>query len=127
MSAILAILMVVAFAGIVTWTGVPAQAREVVRRTSASRAVVLDRSLTDQQKERHLRAEAPRLIGLLGRIVLGSALALALPLGALWMLDRLGLASLADVLAVLVRLDFILAVSAAGVLGAWWWVGRRGR
>jgi hypothetical protein len=122
---LLAVLVVFAFAGIVGWTRLPAHAGEVVHRTRGSYAVVSDRSLSDEQKERRLKEEAPRLFALLGRIVAGSLLALGLPLGALWVVDRLGLASLSGVLEVLVRVDFLVAVSALGVLWGWWLSRRR--
>jgi hypothetical protein len=53
---------------------------------------------------------------LLGRIVMESALALGLPIVAVWAVDRLGLVSPPEVLGVLVRIDFLVAVSAFGVL-----------
>jgi hypothetical protein len=116
---LLGVLVVAAFAGIVERARLPAQARDAVERARASYAVVSDRSLTDDQKERRLREEAPRLVALLGRIVFGSLLALALPLGVLWALDWIGLISLPDVLDVLVRVDFLLVVSALGILAFW--------
>jgi hypothetical protein len=115
---------VAAFAGIAERARLPAHVRDAVQRARESYAVVSDRSLTDDQKERRLREETPRLMALLGRIVFGSLLALALPLGVLWALDRIGLISLPDVLDVLVRVDFLLVVSALGIL-AFWTVRRR--
>jgi hypothetical protein len=121
---LLGVLMVAAFAGIAERARLPAHVRDAVQRARESYAVVSDRSLTDDQKERRLREETPRLMALLGRIVFGSLLALALPLGVLWALDRIGLISLPDVLDVLVRVDFLLVVSALGIL-AFWTVRRR--
>ena len=126
MTLLLALLVVAAFAGIVGRTRLPAHAGEAVRRARGSYAVVSDPSLSDGQKERRLREEAPRLLALLGRIVAGGIMALGVPLGALWVADRAGLTSLPEVLDVLVRLDFLLAVSAAGIVVAWWLTRRRG-
>lgn len=126
MTLFLALLVVAAFAGIVGRMRLPAHAGEAVRRARGSYAVVSDRSLSDLQKERRLREETPRLLGLLGRIVAGGIMALGVPLGALWVADRAGLASLSEVLDVLVRLDFLLAVSVAGIVVTWW-LARRGR
>lgn len=125
MSLLLAILVVVAFAAVVQWTGLASRAAEAGRRARGSYAVVTDSSLTDEQKERRLKDEAPRLFGLLGLILGGSALALGLPLGLLWIGDRLGMVSLAAVMAILVRVDFLVAVTVVGALIAWW-VRRRG-
>lgn len=122
---ILALLVVAAFAGIVEWTRITTDVQDAVRGAQGTYSVLSDPSLTDDQKESRLRQEAPRLFGLLGRIVFGSFLALGLPLGALWALDRLGLISFSEVLAILVRFDFLLAVSALGIL-ALWWMRRRG-
>lgn len=126
MTLLLALLVVVAFAGIVGWARLPAQAVEVTRRARESYLVVSDPSLSDDQKERRLRDEAPRLFALLGRMVGGGLLALTLPLGAVWVVDRIGLASLSEVLEMLARVDFLVAVSVVGVV-AGWWVSRRGR
>lgn len=122
-SLVLALLVVIAFAGIVERTRLTAHVAEAVRRGRESYSIVSDPSLTDDRKERRLREETLRLFALLGRIVLGSFLALGLPLGVLWVLDGIGLISLSETLDVLTRLDFLLAVSALGILAAWW--GRR--
>lgn len=123
MSLALALLVVAAFAGIVERTRLVAHVRVAMQRARGTYSIVSDPSLTDDEKERRLREEATRLFALLGRIVLGSLLALGLPLGVLWALDRFGWISLSEVLEVLVRLDFLVAVSALGVLALWW--GRR--
>jgi hypothetical protein len=125
MNIVLALLVVIAVAGIVWRARLPAHLAEAVRGARGTYSVVSDPSLTDDQKERRLKEEAPRLVGLLGRIVLGSVLALGLPIIAVWAVDRLGLISLPEVLGVLVRIDFLIAVSASGVLAVWW-VRRRG-
>lgn len=125
MSLFLAVLVVVVFAVVVQWTGVASRASEAVRRARGSYAVVADRSLSDEQKERRLKEEAPRLFGLVGLILGGSALALGLPLGLLWLGDRLGLVSLAAVMAILVRVDFLVAVTGVGMLTLWWTRRRR--
>jgi hypothetical protein len=125
-SLLLALLVVVAFAFIVERTRLPAHVGDAVRRARGSYSVLSDRSMTDGEKERRLREEAFRLFVLLGRICFGSLLALGLPLGVLWVLDRMGLISLSEVLGVLMRLEFLISVGAIGMLTAWW-VGRRHR
>lgn len=121
----MAVLVVFAFAGIVRMTHLPSHLREATHRAHGTYSIVSDRSLTDDQKERRLREATIPLVVLFGRIVAGSILALALPLAAVWAMDRFGFISLPDVLGVLVRIDFLVAVSAFGVLTAWW-MRRRG-
>ncbi len=117
MSLTLAILVVVGFAFIIDRTGVVRHSKEAGSRARASLKVVTDPSLEDDSKERQLRQESLRLFGLLGRIVLASGLAVALPLVAVWLLGLVGLGSFGEVLAVLARIDFLLAVGVAGCLG----------
>jgi hypothetical protein len=124
-SFILAALVVIGFALIIHRAGVAALVRDVTRRARANYSVVSDRSLSDEQKERRLREETPLLLALLARIVIWSTLALALPLAAVWIIDRLGLASLTAVLDTFLRIDFIIAITAAGLVAAWWLRRRR--
>lgn len=125
MSLFLAVLVAVTFAVIVERTGLPTHAAEVVRRARGSLAVVTDRALTDDQKEQRLRTEALQLFVLLGRLLGGIALALGLPLALLWIGDRLGWTSMREVMDVLLRIDFIVGISVAGVLVLWWMNRRR--
>jgi hypothetical protein len=125
MNFVLAVLVVIVFAAILERARLITHVRDVVRRARANYSVVADPALTDEQKERRLRAETPQLFALLGRIVLWSVLALALPLAALWIGDRLAVLSLAAVLAVFMRLDFLLVLTAAGILV--WWLSSRYR
>lgn len=120
MNLALALLVVVAFAGIVERTRLVGHVRVAMQRARGTYTIVSDPALTDDEKERQLREEAFGLLALLGRIALGSVLALGLPLGVLWALDQFGWISLSEVLEVLVRLDFLVAVSALAILAAWW-------
>jgi hypothetical protein len=122
-SLVLALLVVAAFAGIVGRTRVVGHVRVAMQRARGTWSIVSDPALADDEKERRLRAESFPLLVLLGRIALGSVLALGLPLGVLWALDRSGWISMSEVLEILMRLDFLVAVSALGILTVWW--GRR--
>jgi hypothetical protein len=119
----LALLVVAAFAGIVERTRLVGHVRVATQRARGTYSIVSDPALTDDEKERRLREEAFPLLALLGRIAFGSVLALGLPLGVLWALDGVGAVSMSEVLEVLMRLDFLVAVSALGILTVWW--GRR--
>lgn len=116
MSFALAVLVVAGFALVVQRLGLPDRAREVGRRARESLEILGDRGRDDRSKERALRRQSGRLLRLLGLLVGGSALALGLPLLAVWLLELAGLASLAGVLSVLERADFLVAVTVAGTV-----------
>lgn len=121
----LAVAVVVVFAVVIERLDLPGRAREVGRRSRASLDVLRDPSLDDAAKEEALQEQAVGLFRLLGLLVGGSLLALGLPLGGVWLLELAGVASLASVLEVLERVDFLLGVTVVG-LGAWLVVRRRG-
>lgn len=114
MDVVWALLVVVTFAVLIERLGLPDRAREVARRSRDCLDVVRDASLDDAAKEERLRRQSLRLFGLFGRLAGGSLLALALPLAAVWLADRAGLASTAAVLSVLERVDFLVGVTVAG-------------
>lgn len=109
--------VVVGFAAVLEVLDLPERAREVGRRGRACLEVMQDASADDTTKEKELQQQAVRLFGLFGILAGGSLLALGLPLGAVWGLDAIGLAAFGDVLATLERLDFLAAVTVAGVAG----------
>lgn len=117
MTLLWAIVVVVGFAGLLHLFRLPAYAREVGRRGRDCLAVVRDASMDDRAKEEALQTHARRLFVLLGILGGGSALALGLPLGAVWLLDGGGLASLPDVWTTLQRLDFLAGTVIGGTLG----------
>lgn len=114
MTLVWAILVVVAFALIVGGLGLPGRAGEVGARAAESVAVLKDPGLDDASKEKALRGLTLRLLVLLAVLVGGGILALALPLGAVWVAERAGAASFAAVLEMLGRLDFLVAVTVVG-------------
>lgn len=118
MSVLLAALVVVTFALAVGWMDLPGRAREVGARSRDGLDALRDPGLDDRAKEAALRRLAGRLFGLFGLLVGGSVLALGVPLLAVWLLEAVGVASLAGVLAVLERPDFLAAVTGAGLV-AW--------
>ena len=110
--------VVLGFAALIHWMGLVERAREVTDRARRCVQVLGDPELGDLAKERELRSQSLRLFRLLAVLVGGSALALACPLGAVWALDRLGWASLPEVLTLLQRWDFLAATFALGFV-AW--------
>lgn len=116
MALLWASLVVVTFAVTIERIGLPDRAREVGRRSRACLDALRDPSLGDEAKEEELRRQAVRLFALFARLAGGSLLALGLPLGAVWGIDALGLASLPDVLAVLERVDFLVGATVVGAV-----------
>lgn len=109
--------VVLGFAATIEALDLPSRAREVGRRGRECLGVLRDPSLDDAAKEERLQRHALRLFGLFGILAGGSLLALGLPLGAVWGLDLVGWASFPDVLDVLERVDFLAAVTVAGLVG----------
>jgi len=114
MSLLLASLVVFAFALATEMFGLPRRAREVARRGRECVEVLRSRSMDDRAKERALQAEALHLFRLVVVLVLGGAVAMAVPIGAVWVLDGAGVGSLDGVLAILRRLDFLALVLLTG-------------
>lgn len=114
MSLLLATFVVAAFALVLERLRLPVRAREVGSRAVRSLEVLRDPGLDDQAKETALRQQAGALVVLVGILAGGSLLALGLPLFAVWLLDVLGLASFGSVLAILERVDFLIAAALIG-------------
>lgn len=117
MSLAWATLVVVAFGLTVAWLDLPERAREVARRSMESLDDLRDPALSDEAKGRVLRRQASRLFVLLGILAGGSVLALGFPLLLVWLFEQLGVASMEGTLAVLERVDFLVAVTALGAGG----------
>lgn len=117
MSFLLAALVVVVFALVLERLRLPDRARETGRRARESMDVLRDPSLDDRDKESALQEQSLRLFRLLGILLGGSLLALGLPLLGVWLLELAGVSSLAAVLDVLERPDFLLGTVVVGVGG----------
>lgn len=112
----LAVFVVVGFAATLEYLNLPGHARTVGDRSSDSLEVLRDDSLGDREKEEALQSQSRELFRLLGILVGGSALALGLPLGIVWMLGQLGVGSFWGTIGVLERIDFLVGVTALGGL-----------
>ena len=111
---LLAAAVVITFAVLIERMGLEARGREAAAETSRMLGVLRDRELDDRAKERALQRTSLRLFGLSLAIAgLGFA-ALILPLGAVWLLDRLGAASFSETLASLQRIDFLVVATLLG-------------
>lgn len=117
MSVFLAAFVAVGFGVTIERLDLTQRAREVVTRAGECLDALRDPALDDDAKERFLQRQALRLFALVGILTGGSLLALGLPLGVVWVLDRLGAASFGEVMAVLQRVDFLGATFAVGIVG----------
>ena len=116
MNIVLAAGVVVGFAVIIERLRLPGHARQVGRHSTTCLRVLRDDSLDDAAKETALQNRARELFGLLGRLVGGSALALGLPLGGVWLLGHAGIGSFGETFATLQRIDFLAVTTAVGLL-----------
>lgn len=114
MSLVLATLVVVAFAVLLERLSVAGRARAVADRAARSLRVLRDSELSDAEKERALRRDAVHLAGQSGMIIGLSLLALLVPLGGVWLMDRAGWVVTSDVIAILQRIDFLVAATVVG-------------
>lgn len=116
MSVLLALAVVVSFATILMRLGLTARVRETAARAKACLDALRDPTLDDDSKETTLKRESVRLFALSGVLAGGTLLALAVPLLGVWLLDRAGVASFDSVLSILGRVDFLIAVTAGGLV-----------
>jgi len=117
MSFALAVFVVIGFAGILSSLNLPMYAREAAQRGQECTEILGDDSLDDRDKEDALQAQSRRLFTLLGILTGGSLLALALPLGVVWLLEAVGVASFSGTLGMLERIDFLAGTVIVGTLG----------
>jgi hypothetical protein len=90
--------------------------RRVLEITSDSLGIMGNSSLGDDEKERRLRRHALGLFRLLFLLVAAGAAAVLLPLGMIWLLDRLGWLSAGAVVDTAVSPAFIVATVVAGAV-----------
>lgn len=117
MNLVIAVFVVLGFAGILEYLNLPERARSVGERSQDALAVLQDSSLNDREKEEALQGHARRLFGLLGILGGGSILALGIPLVIVWGLEHTGVGSFGTVFRILQRLDFLAGTIAVGLLG----------
>ena len=119
----LALFVVVGFAATIEYFDLPNRARTVGKRSSRSLAVLRDDSLGDREKEEALQSQSRELFRLLGILAGGSALALGLPLGVVWLLGQVEIGSFWGTMSILERIDFLAGVTVVG--GAGYFLMRR--
>ena len=116
MNLALAVLVVVGFAATLKLLDLSGRAMEVGRCSRECLLVLRDPTLGDDSKERQLQSYSVRLFRLLGILLGGGAVALGVPVVAVWLLEGWGVGSLAGVLSILQRIDFLVAATVLGSL-----------
>jgi hypothetical protein len=111
------LLLVAGFGFILHALGLVAKATEAASLARRSMADLRDPALDDDAKEAAMRAYAAQLFWLFAVLTLGSAVALAIPLAILYLLDVTHLLSLAAVLETVVQWPFIVATVVLYVAG----------
>lgn len=124
MSLALAVLVVAGFVLVGRRVYLFRDARDAGQRARITLSVISDPSLGDDEKELRLRKESGHLFGLFAKIVLEAVAALGAPVAVLWGLDLGGVGSAPETLGVLMRIDFLAAVTVFGFL-AYYWASRR--
>jgi hypothetical protein len=128
MAAVLgAIFLVAAATLLVVWLGTPALVKRAIAVSGDAAASLADPTASEERKAALARAHSLALFRIFFRTTLILAVALAVPLAALWPLDRERLVSLPAVLAVTTSIPFIAACAGAGMAAALLWsLARRG-
>jgi uncharacterized BrkB/YihY/UPF0761 family membrane protein len=114
-----------AFASVICFTvlifllGLLSKTKLAIRISRDAIGVVRDPSIADEDKERLMREGSLKLFALLGILFLGTGVALFVPIGIIWIAEQAGLISLDGVLRILIRWEFIVAVSVLGI-GLYW-------
>lgn len=95
----------------------------VIETALNSLEVLSSPQLSDRQKEVGLQKNSLKLFGLFFKLVFGAIVALALPLGCLWIADKSRLIALDTVLALTVSPHFLVVSTL--MFGGWWFFNQR--
>lgn len=109
-----AILVVGIFAILVHVVGLVNTTKEVFAVGRQASSTLRDSTLTDDDKERLTQQSSLKLFRLLAVLVVGIVISLSLPLAIIWLLQLANLFSLAGVMDMLLRWDFIIGVTFLG-------------
>ncbi len=107
--------VVLLFAALLHATRLVALTREAISVSRQAAAVMRDPALTDDDKEREVQRGTLALFRLLFLLLLGTAVALLVPLALLWLAGGMGWVGFDATMALFVRWDFLLAATAVGV------------
>lgn len=89
-----AIILVVGFIGLFQLLGLTEKSKEAIEVAHQSTEIIRSAQLSDEQKESRLQKNSQKLFGLFFILAINGAIAILIPLGILWLGDRLGWLSL---------------------------------
>jgi hypothetical protein len=121
----LALLVVAACCALGAWLRIPALGRAAVDHSRRALRELRDPGLGEAAKERAAQAHAGQLLLLALRITAATAVAVALPFGALALLSAMGWVDFDAVLAQTISPWFALVAMALVIGALWLWRGRR--
>lgn len=110
-----AVLLIVLFAILLHTVRLIPRTREVISIGQQAIATLRNETLSDDDKERKMRQASLRLLWLLLVLVAGSVVALLVPLALIKLSEFAGLFTVAGVLAMFLRWDFILGGTILGI------------
>ncbi len=96
--------------------GLVEKSGDVVNVARGAFVVILNSALSDEAKEAALQRDAKQLLRLFLALAFGGAAAVLLPVGLLWVCDRVGWISLESVFSVAVSPVFLITIGALAVL-----------
>lgn len=96
----------------------------VVSVAKSALATVRDNNLDDYQKEKTMQKNAKELLSLFFLITLGSALALAIPLGIVWVMELSNLLTMNEVIDLTLSWEFI-GIAVVLSIGYFWLTRKR--
>ena len=112
-----------AFVAAFHYSGLIGRARSAVATVSQTVAVISEKSLDDDEKERLVQRAALRMFGQFAPITVTAAAVLLVPGAVIWIGDLIGLASVTAVSSFLLSWEVILG--ATGLILAGVWLARR--
>lgn len=110
-----AVLVIVLFVILLNVVRLVPRTREVLSIGQQAVDTLRDSTLTDDEKEHAMRQSSLRLVRLLLILAGGTLVAILLPLVLIWLLELAGIFTVAGVLDMFLRWDFIIGGSVVGI------------
>jgi hypothetical protein len=123
---LVSLLAVAGFALVLARLSVAAAGQRMLAAVMAGLGTMLDREMDDDSKERAVRRAGLLLLGETGRLGLLLFAALAAAALPIYAAEGLGMVPAAETLALMLRVDYLLIVSAAAIALLWLWRRRNG-
>jgi hypothetical protein len=120
---IVGVLSILAFCAAFHFSGLVARAQAAIATARQTVAVISDKTLDDEQKERAVQGGALRMFGQFALITITAILVLAAPAVVMWIAEMLGAASFAAVSDFLLSWEVIIGATVL-IMAAIWLVRR---